>query len=147
MTHLHPNLSIFQPLAKTFKTTKTSLQCHHFIHWLTFTPGSSEICRNLTSKAVCVCVCPVMFPLTLSTGHNYMDVARPWSVSVLLPHTSANTRVHVQFIVPSAECVVKTPVGFLLFSLVYKKTPLFCRFKLLWLTLCQLHNAMEIEVV
>lgn len=49
-------------------------------------------------------VCPVTFPLALSTGHGYVDVARPWSVSALLSHSSANTRVHAAFIGASAEC-------------------------------------------
>lgn len=66
-------------------------------------------------------VCAVI-PLALSTGHGYMDVARPWSVSVQVSHTSANTRVHTQFTVPSAACVVKTPAGFLPFSLLYKNS-------------------------
>lgn len=45
-----------------------------------------------------------------------MDVARPRSVSALLSHSSANTRVRTPFIGVSAECVVQTPGGFL-FSL------------------------------
>lgn len=62
-----------------------------------------------------------MFPLALSTGHGYVDVARPWSVSALLSHSSANTCVHAPFIEASAECVVQTPVGFL-FSVLYKNS-------------------------
>lgn len=88
------------------------------------------------------CICPVMFssrPLNRTRLHGRGEAPEREcaSLSQQCKHSCAGTVYCGLCWVCNKNTCVLWPT----------KTVLSCRFKILWLTLCQLHNAMEIEVV